>query len=85
MFPLTWTLFQVAISSLMRIFRDPSLSSYHQKVVGSLIFIFKVSSILLMALINRGLIFIAAVIYYSNFTVSHRFFLRSILYYCATL
>ncbi|KAK6136952.1 hypothetical protein DH2020_029313 [Rehmannia glutinosa] len=27
----------VAISSLMRIFRDPSLSSYHQKVVGSLI------------------------------------------------
>ncbi|EPS72515.1 hypothetical protein M569_02243, partial [Genlisea aurea] len=32
----------VAISSLMRIFRDPSLSSYHQKVVGSLIFIFKV-------------------------------------------
>ncbi|XP_042010237.1 serine/threonine-protein kinase TOR-like isoform X1 [Salvia splendens] len=31
----------VAISSLMRIFRDPSLSSYHQKVVGSLIFIFK--------------------------------------------
>ncbi|KAG8368518.1 hypothetical protein BUALT_Bualt15G0054000 [Buddleja alternifolia] len=33
----------VAISSLMRIFRDPSLSSYHQKVVGSLIFIFKIS------------------------------------------
>ncbi|KAL3814338.1 hypothetical protein ACJIZ3_015606 [Penstemon smallii] len=31
----------VAISSLMRIFRDPSMSSYHQKVVGSLIFIFK--------------------------------------------
>ncbi|XP_057788062.1 serine/threonine-protein kinase TOR isoform X2 [Salvia miltiorrhiza] len=31
----------VAISSLMRIFRDPSLSSYHQKVVGSLMFIFK--------------------------------------------
>ncbi|KAL8060772.1 hypothetical protein ABFX02_02G047300 [Erythranthe guttata] len=32
----------VAISSLVRIFRDPSLSSYHQKVVGSLMFIFKV-------------------------------------------
>ncbi|KAK4476961.1 hypothetical protein RD792_016131 [Penstemon davidsonii] len=32
----------VVISSLMRIFRDPSMSSYHQKVVGSLIFIFKV-------------------------------------------
>ncbi|RZC44315.1 hypothetical protein C5167_037265 [Papaver somniferum] len=32
----------VAISSLMRILRDPSLSSYHQKVVGSLMFIFKV-------------------------------------------
>ncbi|GER42126.1 serine/threonine protein kinase mTOR [Striga asiatica] len=31
----------VAISCLMRIFRDSSLSSYHQKVVGSLIFIFK--------------------------------------------
>ncbi|KAL5705931.1 non-specific serine/threonine protein kinase [Ranunculus cassubicifolius] len=31
----------VAISSLMRILRDPSLSSYHQKVVGSLLFIFK--------------------------------------------
>ncbi|KAF3328854.1 Serine/threonine-protein kinase TOR [Carex littledalei] len=31
----------VAISSLMRILRDPSLSSYHQMVVGSLIFIFK--------------------------------------------
>ncbi|PKA52215.1 Serine/threonine-protein kinase TOR [Apostasia shenzhenica] len=31
----------VAISSLMRILRDPSHSSYHQKVVGSLIFIFK--------------------------------------------
>ncbi|XP_047947439.1 serine/threonine-protein kinase TOR-like isoform X2 [Salvia hispanica] len=31
----------VAISSLMRIFRDSSLSSYHQKVVGSLMFIFK--------------------------------------------
>ncbi|PIN07839.1 DNA-dependent protein kinase [Handroanthus impetiginosus] len=31
----------VAISSLMRIFRDPSLSSYHRKVVGSLMFIFK--------------------------------------------
>ncbi|KAL3621059.1 hypothetical protein CASFOL_035971 [Castilleja foliolosa] len=31
----------VAISSLMRIFRDPSLSSYHQKVIGSLLFIFK--------------------------------------------
>ncbi|XP_026390069.1 serine/threonine-protein kinase TOR-like [Papaver somniferum] len=31
----------VAISSLMRILRDPSLSSYHQKVVGSLMFIFK--------------------------------------------
>ncbi|KAL3843837.1 hypothetical protein ACJIZ3_001240 [Penstemon smallii] len=31
----------VAISSLMRIFRDPSLSSYHQKVVGSIMFIFK--------------------------------------------
>ncbi|KAK9097076.1 hypothetical protein Sjap_022573 [Stephania japonica] len=32
----------VAINSLMRILRDPSLSSYHQKVVGSLMFIFKV-------------------------------------------
>nr|CAB3465509.1 unnamed protein product [Digitaria exilis] len=31
----------VAISSLMRILRDPSLSSYHQMVVNSLIFIFK--------------------------------------------
>lgn len=31
----------VAISSLMRILRDPSLSSYHQKVVDSLMFIFK--------------------------------------------
>ncbi|XP_020086675.1 serine/threonine-protein kinase TOR isoform X1 [Ananas comosus] len=31
----------VAINSLMRILRDPSLSSYHQKVVGSLLFIFK--------------------------------------------
>ncbi|PSS02733.1 Serine/threonine-protein kinase [Actinidia chinensis var. chinensis] len=33
----------VAINSLMRILRDPSLSSYHQKVVGSLMFIFKVN------------------------------------------
>uniref|UniRef100_A0A0D9WFJ7 Serine/threonine-protein kinase TOR n=1 Tax=Leersia perrieri TaxID=77586 RepID=A0A0D9WFJ7_9ORYZ len=31
----------VAISSLTRILHDPSLSSYHQMVVGSLIFIFK--------------------------------------------
>ncbi|KAK1369657.1 Serine/threonine-protein kinase TOR [Heracleum sosnowskyi] len=31
----------VAINSLMHILRDPSLSSYHQKVVGSLVFIFK--------------------------------------------
>ncbi|GAB4853400.1 hypothetical protein Ancab_017578 [Ancistrocladus abbreviatus] len=31
----------VAINSLMRVLRDPSLSSYHQKVVGSLMFIFK--------------------------------------------
>ncbi|KAF8410286.1 hypothetical protein HHK36_002811 [Tetracentron sinense] len=31
----------VAINFLMRILRDPSLSSYHQKVVGSLMFIFK--------------------------------------------
>lgn len=31
----------VAINSLMRILRDPSLSSYHQKVVDSLMFIFK--------------------------------------------
>ncbi|CAM0955895.1 unnamed protein product [Alopecurus aequalis] len=31
----------VAISSLMRILRDPSLASYHQMVVGSLIFVFK--------------------------------------------
>ncbi|KAJ4823015.1 hypothetical protein Tsubulata_009220, partial [Turnera subulata] len=31
----------VAINSLMRILRDPSLASYHQKVVGSLMFIFK--------------------------------------------
>ncbi|XP_047315173.1 serine/threonine-protein kinase TOR isoform X1 [Impatiens glandulifera] len=34
-------LLQVAINSLMRILRDPSSSSYHQKVVGSLMFIFK--------------------------------------------
>lgn len=33
---------QVSINSLMRILRDPSLSSYHLKVVGSLMFIFKV-------------------------------------------
>ncbi|WMV18476.1 hypothetical protein MTR67_011861 [Solanum verrucosum] len=32
----------VAINSLMWILRDPSLSSCHQKVVGSLMFIFKV-------------------------------------------
>ncbi|CAN1302711.1 Serine/threonine-protein kinase TOR [Linum perenne] len=31
----------VAVNSLMRILRDPSLGSYHQKVVGSLMFIFK--------------------------------------------
>ncbi|KAL8097331.1 hypothetical protein AgCh_030462 [Apium graveolens] len=31
----------VAINFLMRILRDPSLSSYHKKVVGSLVFIFK--------------------------------------------
>ncbi|KAM7263834.1 hypothetical protein ACFE04_001517 [Oxalis oulophora] len=31
----------VAINSLMKILRDPSLASYHQKVVGSLMFIFK--------------------------------------------
>ncbi|XP_031383805.1 serine/threonine-protein kinase TOR isoform X3 [Punica granatum] len=31
----------VAINSLMRILRDPSLASYHNKVVGSLMFIFK--------------------------------------------
>ncbi|CAN0880161.1 Serine/threonine-protein kinase TOR [Linum grandiflorum] len=31
----------VAVNSLMRILRDPSLASYHQKVVGSLMFIFK--------------------------------------------
>ncbi|XP_038681159.1 serine/threonine-protein kinase TOR isoform X1 [Tripterygium wilfordii] len=31
----------VAINSLMRILTDPSLASYHQKVVGSLMFIFK--------------------------------------------
>ncbi|XP_027913314.1 serine/threonine-protein kinase TOR isoform X2 [Vigna unguiculata] len=31
----------VAINSLMRILRDPSLASYHLKVVGSLMFIFK--------------------------------------------
>ncbi|XP_065870624.1 serine/threonine-protein kinase TOR isoform X2 [Euphorbia lathyris] len=31
----------VAINSLMRILRDPSLASYHQKVVGSLMVIFK--------------------------------------------
>lgn len=34
--------FQVAINFLMRILRDPSLSSYHKKVVGALVFIFKV-------------------------------------------
>ncbi|GFY83024.1 target of rapamycin [Actinidia rufa] len=33
----------VAINSVMRIVRDPSLSSYHQKVVGSLMFIFKIN------------------------------------------
>ncbi|THG17869.1 hypothetical protein TEA_016039 [Camellia sinensis var. sinensis] len=33
----------VAINSLVRILRDASLSSYHQKVVGSLMFIFKIS------------------------------------------
>ncbi|CAI0401191.1 unnamed protein product [Linum tenue] len=32
----------VAVNSLMRILRDPSLAGYHQKVVGSLMFIFKV-------------------------------------------
>ncbi|KAK6945935.1 Phosphatidylinositol 3-/4-kinase, catalytic domain [Dillenia turbinata] len=32
----------VAINSLMRILRDPSLAIHHQKVVGSLMFIFKV-------------------------------------------
>ncbi|XP_048128359.1 serine/threonine-protein kinase TOR isoform X2 [Rhodamnia argentea] len=31
----------VAINSLMRILRDPSLASHHHKVVGSLMFIFK--------------------------------------------
>ncbi|XP_022148800.1 serine/threonine-protein kinase TOR [Momordica charantia] len=31
----------VAINSLLRILRDPSLASYHLKVVGSLMFIFK--------------------------------------------
>ncbi|WOH04828.1 hypothetical protein DCAR_0624240 [Daucus carota subsp. sativus] len=31
----------VAINFLMRILRDPSLSSYHKKVVGALVFIFK--------------------------------------------
>ncbi|GAB2292090.1 hypothetical protein Dimus_026338 [Dionaea muscipula] len=31
----------VAINSLVRVLRDPSLSSYHQKVVGSLFFVFK--------------------------------------------
>ncbi|KAK4762122.1 hypothetical protein SAY87_030006 [Trapa incisa] len=31
----------VAINSLMRILRDPSLASYHHKVVASLMFIFK--------------------------------------------
>ncbi|KAK3212037.1 hypothetical protein Dsin_016743 [Dipteronia sinensis] len=31
----------VAINSLMRILRDPSLASHHKKVVGSLMFIFK--------------------------------------------
>ncbi|XP_039157640.1 serine/threonine-protein kinase TOR isoform X3 [Eucalyptus grandis] len=31
----------VAINSLMRILRDPSLASHHYKVVGSLMFIFK--------------------------------------------
>ncbi|KAL9244759.1 hypothetical protein vseg_018491 [Gypsophila vaccaria] len=31
----------VAINSLMRVLRDPSLSSYHQNVVGSLVYIFK--------------------------------------------
>ncbi|XP_056160918.1 serine/threonine-protein kinase TOR isoform X1 [Syzygium oleosum] len=31
----------VAINSLMRILRDPSLASHHRKVVGSLMFIFK--------------------------------------------
>jgi hypothetical protein len=31
----------VAINALMRILRDPSLSSYHLKVVGSLMYVFK--------------------------------------------
>ncbi|CAN0880245.1 Cell division cycle 20.1, cofactor of APC complex [Linum grandiflorum] len=35
------TKLRVAVNSLMRILKDPSLASYHQKVVGSLMFIFK--------------------------------------------
>lgn len=44
-------LLQVAINSLMRILRDPSLASYHLKVVGSLMFIFKVC-------LNKGVLFL---------------------------
>lgn len=34
---------QVAIKALLRVLRDPTLSSYHHRVVGSLMYILKVS------------------------------------------
>lgn len=34
--------FQVAIKALMRVLKDPSLSSYHHRVVGSLMYILEV-------------------------------------------
>lgn len=55
-------LLQVAISSLMRILHDPSLSSYHQMVVGSLIFIFKVIFLFLLAFFNKILFFSTVII-----------------------
>lgn len=39
---LSFCVFQVAIKALMRVLRDPTLSSYHHKVVGSLMYILKV-------------------------------------------
>lgn len=39
---LSCCVFQVAIKALMRVLRDPTLSSYHHKVVGSLMYILKV-------------------------------------------
>ncbi|WMV24579.1 hypothetical protein MTR67_017964 [Solanum verrucosum] len=45
---------EVAINSLMRILRDPSLSSYHQKVVGSLMFIFKSMGLACIPYLPKG-------------------------------